>query len=218
MTGIIILPQRQTALVAKQAAEVDVLSGGRLRLGIGIGWNSVEYEALGMDFRNRGIRVSEQVKLLRALWTQEIVTFRGRWHTVNEAGLGFLPVQRPIPIWMGGSADVVFRRVAKFADGWIFGGGATNPFARPKARTPQELVGVLRREVQAAGRDPAAVGIEARISLASGTPDDWRRAVEEWRGLGATHLSVATMRAGFKTVHAHIEKARQFLSAAEGAA
>jgi probable F420-dependent oxidoreductase len=215
-TGIIVLPQRQTALVAKQAAQVDVLSGGRLRLGVGLGWNSVEYEALGMDFRNRGARIVEQVKVLRALWTQDVVTFRGRWHTIVEAGINPLPVQRPIPVWMGGSADVVFKRVAKVADGWMYGGGMPNPFTRPKSRTPREMVEALRREARAAGRDPAGVGIEARVSVGSGTPDDWRRAVDDWRGLGATHLSVATMRAGFKTVDAHLDAVRRFLDVARG--
>jgi probable F420-dependent oxidoreductase len=215
-TGIIILPQRQTALVAKQAAQVDVLSGGRLRLGVGLGWNSVEFDALGMDFRNRGARITEQVKVLRALWTQEIVTFRGRWHTIVEAGINPLPVQRPIPVWMGGSADVVFKRVAKVADGWMYGGGSPNPFTRPKPRTPREMVEALRREARAAGRDPASVGIEARVSVGSGTPDDWRRAVDDWRGLGATHLSVGTMRAGFKTFDAHLDAVRRFLEVARG--
>ncbi|MDR7420370.1 MAG: LLM class F420-dependent oxidoreductase, partial [Armatimonadota bacterium] len=210
-TGILILPQRQTALVAKQAAQVDVLSGGRLRLGVGLGWNSVEYEALGMGFQNRGRRIVEQIQVLRALWTHETVTFRGRWHTIVEAGISPLPVQRPIPVWMGGAADIAFKRVARIADGWMYGGGLPNPFTRPRARTPQEMVEVLRREVRAAGRDPATVGIEARVSVASGTPDDWRRAVDDWRRLGATHLSVATMRAGFKTPAAHVDAVRRFL-------
>ena len=100
-TGILILPQRQTVLVAKQAAEVDVLSGGRLRLGIGIGWNHVEYEALGQNFHDRGKRSEEQIALLRALWTNEAVNFEGRWHRVTHAGLNPLPVQRPIPVWLG---------------------------------------------------------------------------------------------------------------------
>ena len=124
-TGILILPQRQTALVAKQAAEIDVLSGGRLRLGIGVGWNEVEYEALNQDFHTRGRRSAEQIAVLRALWTQEVVDFHGRWHDITHAGLNPLPVQRPIPIWfgVGGSQnpqppDAVLRRVARLADGW----------------------------------------------------------------------------------------------------
>ena len=122
VTGILILPQRQTALVAKQAAEIDVLSGGRLRLGIGVGWNPVEFEALGENFHDRGRRSEEQMAVLRALWTQEVVDFRGRWHRIDQAGLNPLPVQRPIPLWLGTGgpmpADVVLRRVARLADGW----------------------------------------------------------------------------------------------------
>jgi probable F420-dependent oxidoreductase len=212
-TGIVILPQRQTALVAKQAAQVDVLSGGRLRLGVGLGWNSVEYEALGMDFRKRGARVAEQIAVLRALWTQEVVTFRGRWHTIVEAGLNPMPVQRPIPIWMGGAADSVFRRVAAMADGWIYGGGLPNPFTRPQPRSPRDLVESLRREVQAAGRDPATVGIEGRMPIDRGGPEEWRQRAGEWQRLGATHLCVVTMRAGFAGPEAHLEALRRFREA-----
>ena len=119
VTSVVILPQRQTALVAKQAAQVDVLSGGRLRLGVGVGWNKVEYEALGQDFHSRGRRQEEQIALLRSLWTQPVVTFQGTWDRVTGVGLNPLPVQRPIPIWLGGEADVVLRRIARLADGWI---------------------------------------------------------------------------------------------------
>ena len=212
-TGIIILPQRQTALVAKQAAEVDVLSGGRLRLGVGLGWNTVEYEALGMDFHTRGARMNEQVKVLRALWTQESVTFRGRWHTVIEAGINPMPVQRPIPIWMGGQSEGALRRAARLADGWMAGGTLVSPTSRLPGASPQDIVGRLRQYVRDAGRDPASMGIEARLSVDRGGPGDWRRLADEWRALGATHLSVATMRAGFKTPDAHIEAARRFREA-----
>ena len=119
VTGVIILPQRQTVLVAKQAAAIDVLSGGRLRLGIGVGWNTVEYEALGENFHDRGRRSEEQIELMRALWTQEAVTFEGRWHKVTDAGLNPLPVQRPIPVWFGGRAEQTIQRVAQTVDGWF---------------------------------------------------------------------------------------------------
>ena len=119
VTGVIILSQRQTALVAKQAAIVDVLSGGRLRLGIGTGWNPVEFEALGENFHNRGRRSEEQIAVLRALWTQEAVTFRGQWHTIVDAGINPRPVQRPIPIWIGGRAEAVAARSGRLGDGWI---------------------------------------------------------------------------------------------------
>jgi probable F420-dependent oxidoreductase len=215
-TGVIILPQRQTALVAKQAAEVDVLSAGRLRLGVGLGWNSVEYEALGMEFGNRGARLAEQVRLMRALWTQERVTFRGRWHTVVQAGIRPMPVQRPIPVWMGGQDDRALRRTARVADGWMAGGGLPNPFVRVPARTPRELVERLRAFAVEAGRDPAALGIEGRVTVAQGTPEDWRRLAGEWRALGATHLSVATMRAGLATPRAHLEAVQRFKDAITG--
>ena len=117
--GVLVLPQRQTALVAKQAAEVDVLTGGRLRLGVGVGWNYVEFEALGKDFNNRGKRIEEQIAILRALWTQPVVDFKGEWEQIPEAGLNPLPVQRPIPIWIGGTADVVLKRTARLGDGWF---------------------------------------------------------------------------------------------------
>src|SRR3712207_5049701 len=119
VTDVIILPQRQTALVAKQAAEIDVLSGGRLRLGVGIGWNEVEYEALGESFRNRGARSEEQIEVLRLLWTQEVVDFQGRWHTITAAGINPLPVRRPIPLWIGGTAEPVLRRIGRLGDGWF---------------------------------------------------------------------------------------------------
>ncbi len=128
LTGILILPQRQTTLVAKQAATLDVLSGGRLRLGIGLGWNEVEYVALGQDFHNRGRRMEEQVDVLRRLWTEPLVTYRGRWHRIEDAGLNPLPVQRPIPIWFGGTDDRALRRGARLGDGWL-----------PQARTAAEV-------------------------------------------------------------------------------
>ena len=119
VTGVLILPQRQTALVAKQAAEVDVLSGGRLRLGVGVGWNEVEYQGLDKDFSNRGARSEEQIALLRALWTSPVITFDGQWERIDAAGINPLPVQRPIPIWIGGYAEATLRRVGQLGDGWF---------------------------------------------------------------------------------------------------
>ena len=178
VTGIIILPQRQTALVAKQAAAVDVLSGGRLRLGIGIGWNEVEYEALGEDFHTRGRRVEEQVALMRALWTDEVVTFQGRWHTVTAAGISPLPVQRPIPLWMGGGAEPVIKRIASMADGWF-------PQFRPDERGRETLQRLHCLRFGEAGRDPSSIGIEGRASIGGGSADDWAAEVEAWRELGS---------------------------------
>ncbi|MDR7401562.1 MAG: LLM class F420-dependent oxidoreductase [Armatimonadota bacterium] len=201
-TGILILPQRQTVLVAKQAAEVDVLSGGRLRLGVGLGWNPVEYEALGQRFSDRGRRMEEQVALLRRLWTEELVDFSGRYHTVRGAGLNPLPVQRPIPIWMGGGAEPALRRIARLADGWI-------PEVRPE-QDAEAAVARMRQYLAAAGRDPSRFGIEGRIRLARTPREEWPQAVQMWQRLGATHLSVDTMRAGLAGPEDHLAVLESF--------
>ena len=210
VTGVLVLPQRNAVLAAKQAAEVDVLSGGRLRLGVGVGWNSVEFEALGEDFRSRGARVQEQVAVMRALWTQPVVTYRGKWHHIDRAGLNPLPVQRPIPIWMGGESDIVLRRIARLADGWMAGGSLRTPNQR-LAGDPggyPAMVERLRGYVRDAGRDPAAVGLERRFNYPDG-PEAWVRVAREWRTLEGTHLSLSTMRAGLSSPRAHIEAIRR---------
>lgn len=201
VTGVIILPQRQTALVAKQAAELDVLSGGRLRLGVGIGWNAVEYEALGENFHNRGARMEEQLAVLRALWTEPVVSFHGRWHTIPEAGIKPLPVQRPIPIWIGANADAGVARAGRLADGWF-------P-QRPPDDEARRKLDVMRRAAAAAGRDPASLGVEARLSLSQVPEEGWEAFVESWRGLGATHLSVNTMGMRFTSPQQHIDALRR---------
>jgi probable F420-dependent oxidoreductase len=201
VTAVIILPQRQTALVAKQAAEVDILTNGKLRLGVGVGWNHIEYEALGMNFHRRGRLIEEQIEVLRLLWSQPSVTYKGQFHTITDAGLNPLPVQRPIPIWMGGTADVALRRIARLGDGWF-------PEESPdQAREPIER---LRRYTQEAGRDPAAIGIEGRISARDGNLDTWVRQTEQWRALDATHVSFNTMGAGFTSVNEHIKTLRHY--------
>ena len=205
VSGIIILPQRQAVLVAKQAAEVDVLTGGRLRLGVAIGWNAVEYEALNESFRNRGRRISEQIAVMRALWTQEVVDFQGRWHHIDHAGINPLPVQRPIPVWMGGMSEAVIKRTARIADGWF-------PQFRP-GDTARQTIERLYSYVREAGRQPADVGIEGRVGIAGGTPEQWAQAVEEWRRLGATHLGVNTMAAGLASAGEHIDALRRFKEA-----
>lgn len=204
--GIIILPQRQTALVAKQAATLDVLSGGRLRLGVGLGWNKIEYIALGEEFHNRGRRIEEQVTLLRKLWTQPLVDFQGRWHNIPDAGLNPLPVQRPIPIWFGGKAEPALERAARLGDGWMLN-VPTPEQARPDV---EKMHGYLRQ----AGRDPAGFGIEPRLAYGSGDAAEWHRLIQEWQALGATHLSLNTMRHGFDTASAHIDALRTFAEAA----
>ena len=206
VTGIIILPQRQTALVAKQAAEVDVLSGGRLRLGIGIGWNEVEYEALNEDFHNRGKRSEEQVAVLRELWTKPVVTFESEWHHINAAGLKPLPVQRPIPIYFGGGrTDGVLRRIAKLGDGWL-------PQARPDD-AGRALVEKFRNFVAEAGREPDDVGLDARVSVLDGMDVALSNA-EKWDDLGARYVGVNTMKAGFTTLDQHLNALREFKDSA----
>ena len=205
VTGIIILPQRQTVLVAKQAAALDVLSGGRLRLGIGIGWNPVEYEALGQNFTDRGKRSEEQIAVLRKLWTQETVTFEGKWHKITDAGINPLPVQRPIPIWFGATDDRALRRLAKYGDGWF-------PLMGPDEKC-QAAIEKVRAYANEAGRDPAGIGIEGRIAIGSGSPEAWIKEMEAWKNLGATHVSVNTMKAGLAGPTAHIEAIRKFYRA-----
>ncbi len=200
-TGILILPQRQTALVAKQAACLDVLCRGRLRLGIGIGWNEVEYEALGMDFENRGTRSEEQIQLLRQLWVEPLVTFYGKWHTINDAGLNPLPVQRPIPIWFGGHADRVLRRIANMGDGWI-----TNHKSIEEAQPSLDKLSIYLEE---AGRPSEELGLEVRLNYGEGDLESLAGSLESWRIAGATHLSFNTMRSGFKTNIEHIGAMRR---------
>ena len=196
VTGIIILPQRQTALVAKQAAEVDLLAGGKFRLGIGLGWNAVEYEALGKDFANRGRRMSEQVALLRRLWTEESVTFAGTYETVTGAGLCPMPVQRPIPLWFGAQSLPAYIRAGQLADGWF-------PQVPPGPRL-DEARAIVEQAAVAVGRDPAAIGMEGRVSWGEGGAEKLVDHVGRWQAVGASHLSVNTMRAGLGGVDGHL--------------
>jgi probable F420-dependent oxidoreductase len=196
VTGVLVLPQRQTALVAKQAAEVDVLSGGRMRLGVGVGWNEVEYEALGETFGTRGIRSEEQVEVLRALWANPTITYSGRWHKISDAGLNPPPVRRQIPVWFGGTAEVALRRVGRLGDGWL-----------PQRAPDEETRGMLdrvRRYAREAGRDPQDIGFEPRLSLGQVHEDGWADFAADWRELGATHICVNTMGLGFTTADDHV--------------
>jgi probable F420-dependent oxidoreductase len=205
VTGVVILPQRQTALVAKQAAEVDVLSGGRLRLGIGVGWNPVEFEALGEHIENRGKRVEEQLEVMRLLWTRELVTYQGQWHRVPDAGIRPLPVQQPIPVWMGGEAEAVLRRAARLADGWI-----TLQTFRP-GPAAQQTIDRLHGLVREAGRDPAAFGIEGRVALAKVPPSEWTQEMAAWRAMrGITHVCVNTMGLGLPSPAEHVRTLERF--------
>jgi probable F420-dependent oxidoreductase len=195
VTGIIILPQRQTALVAKQAAEVDLLTGGRFRFGVGLGWNRVEYEALGKDFASRGRRAGEQVQLLRRLWTEQSVTFDGADEQVTGAGLAPLPVQRPIPIWFGAQSPAAYRRAGRLGDGWF-------PQVRPGPDLDAARA-IVEEAAIAAGRDPAAIGMEGRVSW-SADADKLADQADRWRQAGATHLSVNTMSTGRATLDDHL--------------
>ena len=198
VTAVIILPQRQTALVAKQAAAVDVLSGGRLRLGVGTGWNAVEYEALGENFHNRGVRSEEQIDVMRQLWAEDVVSYDGRWHKITEAGLNPLPPKRRIPVWLGGMAPQVLDRVGRIADGWF-------PFYNPNLG---EQVQKVRQAAEVAGRDPADIGIECMTAL--GDAEQIRGRLESMAGLGVTHTAVVTMNAGLDGPQAHIDALRRF--------
>lgn len=202
VSKIIILPQRQTVLAAKQAAAVDVLSGGRLRYGVGLGWNAVEYEALNEDFHNRGKRLEEQLAVMRALWTEPLVTFQGAFHTVTDAGINPLPIQRPIPVWIGGGAvDASFGRIARIGDGW---------FPQVPATGAKEAVERMHGLVRDAGRDVAAFGIEGSVNASLGGPQEWAEAVDLWRAAGASHLAFTTLNAKLPTLAAHLDALRQF--------
>ena len=207
VSGVIILPQRQTVLVAKQAAQVDVLSGGRLRLGVGIGWNDVEYEGLGQNFHDRGKRSEEQVELLRALWTNEVVDFQGRWHSIPGAGIKPLPVQRPIPVWFGGGrSDGVLRRIARIGDGWF-----------PQLQADEqgrERMERFKGLVEEAGRSQDEVGVDARVALSRGGVEGALRDAKVWQEMGATHVSFNTLRAGLGSPDEHIDALRRFKEAA----
>ncbi|GAA0411452.1 LLM class F420-dependent oxidoreductase [Acrocarpospora corrugata] len=195
VTGIIILPQRQTVLVAKQAAEVDLLTGGRFRLGVGLGWNRVEYEALGQDFSTRGRRIEEQVMLMRRLWTERSFSFEGEFDRVTGAGLAPLPVQRPIPVWFGAQSPPAYRRAGRLADGWFPQMAPGPELAEAKA--------VVDQAATLAGRDPVALGMDGRLQW-RGDPDGLADLASRWREYGATHISINTMNAGLSTVDDHL--------------
>lgn len=200
VTGVIILPQRQTVLAAKQAAEVDVLTGGRFRFGIGLGWNAVEYEALGESFTNRGRRSEEQVEVMRKLWTERSVTYKGKYHTVTAAGLAPLPTQRPIPVWFGAASERAYERAGRLGDGWF-------PMLEPGPGLDHALQQV-NRAAESAGRDPKSLGMEGRVSWIEDR-DKLAATIAAWKAAGASHLSVNTMKAGFTNVDEHLAALEQ---------
>lgn len=206
-SGVLILPQRQTGVVAKQAAEVDILSGGRLRLGIGVGWNHVEYAALGTDWKTRGARQAEQVEVMRRLWSGELVTFRGRFHDLEEVNIVPPPIQRPIPIWFGGSSDAVVKRAARLGDGWM-------PIMAPDEEGEAKLA-ALRGHLKEFGRDEASFGIEAWLRMYEPDPQRWAAAADGWRRLGADMAMLYPM-FRMPTFDDQIETLRRFKEVAAG--
>lgn len=197
VTGVLVLPQRETQLVAKQAATLDVLSGGRFVLGVGVGWNEREYLNLDKEFGNRGARIEEQVAVLRELWQHELVDFDGEWHRIHDAGINPLPEQRPIPIWMGGGADVVLRRIARLADGWV---APSSPL--PEFRSKLET---LRAYLDEEGRDPETFPVSVRLDPETIEGDAWLDEVGAFADLGVTHVGVHTMGLGYETADEHVE-------------
>jgi len=216
-TGVLILPQRQTVLVAKQAASLDVLCGGRFRLGIGVGWNEVEYVGLNENFKNRGRRSEEQVQVMQALWANNHVDFKGRYHTIEDAGINPRPPSGRVPVWYGGHHDATLPRIAKWGDGWM-----------PNAYQPDDsalaIFEKLRLLTREAGRDPSAVGIEVWTSCGSGTPADWAKEVAFWKRAGATHIALTTTfhrrhhhRIAGHAIADHLEAARRYRDAVSNA-
>jgi probable F420-dependent oxidoreductase len=196
VTGILILPQRQTALVAKQAAQVDRFADGRFRLGVGVGWNPHEYVALGEDFGERGRRIEEQVEVLRALWTEPVVDFEGEYHRIEELGINPRPVQQPVPLWMGGMADPVKRRVGRLADGWL-------PQFQPGDEDAEDDLADVYEAAEAAGRAPDDVGLHGRIWAVPGEEEEWVERARAWQDLGADYLAVSTMSQGLDSPGDH---------------
>src|SRR5581483_938034 len=205
VTGIIILPQRQTALAAKQAAEVDLLTNGNFRFGVGLGWNRVEYDALGMDFTTRGRRLDEQIGLMRRLWTEPSVTFDGEFDHIRGAGLAPLPVRRPIPLWIGAASPPAYRRAGRLADGWF-------PQVPPNHHL-DEAKAIVDAAAVEAGRDPSTIGLEGRVSWGPGGVDKVVDHAGRWEKAGATHLSINTMNAGLASVDDHLDVLAQAATA-----
>ena len=183
--GVLILAQRQAALVAKQAACLDELSDGRFRLGVGVGWNEIEFQGLGMDFHSRGKRSAEQVRFMQALWKEPSVKFDGEFHKLDDGGINPRPKSGKVPVWFGGHAEATFRRAAKYGDGFM-------PLAYPAGDKALEAFDKLRKMIKEAGRDPASVGLEVWVSPGIGNEDDWRKEFSFWKKAGVSHLNAHT--------------------------
>ena len=198
-TAVMILPQRQAVLVAKQAAEVDLLSGGRLRLGVGLGWNKVEYDGLGMPFGNRAKRFSEQIDVMRELWSKRVVEYRGDFHNFDSAGINPEPIQRPIPVWIGAMKEVAVRRAARVGDGW---------FMYPRQDPGDEahaMISTYRQAAAEAGREPDSLGVNATVFANQGSgPDEWRSIMEKWERMGVNELTFRTAESDLENLEAHM--------------
>lgn len=214
-TQVLILPQRQTVLVAKQAASLDVLCGGRFRLGIGVGWNEAEFIGLNENFHDRGRRSAEQVQVMQALWAEPHVTFNGKYHTIPDAGINPLPKSRRIPIWFGGHADITLKRLAKWGDGWMM-------LAYPPGEDAWAEFAKMRRYTAEAGRDPAQIGIEVWVSTAEGGPKEWREEFLAWKSHGVTHVTLNSFhnrgphkRIAGRTMAAHLAAMKAYRDAVQ---
>ncbi|MDG1273043.1 MAG: LLM class F420-dependent oxidoreductase [Alphaproteobacteria bacterium] len=203
-TAVMILPQRQAVLVAKQAAEVDLLSGGRMRLGVGLGWNKVEYDGLGMSFKNRAKRFSEQIEVMRELWSNRVVEYRGEFHSFDSAGINPEPIQRPIPVWIGAMKDVAVRRAARIGDGWFM-----YPRQEP-SDDAHEMISIYRQAAAEAGREPDSLGINATVFANQGLgPDEWRSIMEKWKEMGVNEFTFRTAESDLKNLEAHMNAIKE---------
>ncbi|MBT5914548.1 MAG: LLM class F420-dependent oxidoreductase [Rhodospirillaceae bacterium] len=203
-TAVMILPQRQAVLVAKQAAEVDLLSGGRMRLGVGLGWNRVEYDALGMPFKNRAKRFSEQIEVMRELWSNRVIEYKGEFHSFDSAGINPEPIQRPIPVWIGAMKDVAVRRAARIGDGWFM-----YPRQEP-SNDAHEMISIYRQAAAEAGREPDSLGINATVFANQGLgPDEWRSIMEKWKEMGVNEFTFRTAESDLKNLKAHMNAIKE---------
>ncbi len=215
-TQVLILAQRQAVLVAKQAASLDVLCGGRFRLGVGVGWNPVEFTGLNENFSNRGRRSAEQVEVMQKLWADDHVTFEGRWHKIEDAGINPRPKSGRVPVWFGGHVPQTLQRIATIGDGWIMN-------AHPPGDAALAEFAKLRDLAAAAGRAKDAIGIEVWTSAGAGTPAEWREEARFWKDAGATHLTLTNTfqrrhhrRIAGKTVADHLAAQQAYADAVAG--
>ena len=203
-TAVMILPQRQAVLVAKQAAEVDLLSGGRMRLGVGLGWNKVEYDGLGMPFANRAKRLSEQIDVMRELWSNRVIEYRGDFHSFDSAGINPEPIQRPIPVWIGAMKEVAVRRAAQIGDGWFM-----FPRQDPSDEA-HEMISIFRQAAAEAGREPDVLGVNATVFANQGSgADEWRSVMEKWENMGANEFTFRTAESDLPDLESHMRAIRK---------